>query len=136
MRGEALATLGQHEAAIGLWRAVAERGVTSRARLDAFTCWGRSLLERGDLEGSAGVLELCRVALEAEARVMTDEGRKLRVLLRHHLFDGALRRQVVSRYREREVFFDRYVALQGLNVCARSILCDTVTRIFIAKLFL
>ena len=97
-RGVALWELGRTDSAVATWRAVAEDGVTPRARLDAFECWGQRLLDDGDLEGAAGVLHLCRVSLSGASLEWTERGYELRALLQNSRLASAIRRGVHLRH--------------------------------------
>lgn len=89
--------MGLRDSAMETWRAVAVDGLTPRSRLDAFVCWGRLLLDEGDLEGAAGVLHLCRTSLNERVRESTEQGRELRALLRCSPLVTAIRREVLRR---------------------------------------
>jgi len=98
--GRALDLMGESALAVKTWRGVAQDGRSSIPRLDAFECWGKHLLVQGDLEGAAGVLERCRVALEVNAQEMTRSGTVLRERLISSSFARAIRLETLCRYRE------------------------------------
>ena len=97
LRGTSLKVRGEGDAAVRLWREVAEGGVTTRARVDAFERWGRELLNCGDIEGAAGVLHLCRETMSVTALEATAQGREVRVLLRRSSLASSIRRAMCSR---------------------------------------
>ena len=92
LRGVALASSGEVESALSLWREVALTGVTPRARVDAFERWGSELLCRGDVAGAAGVLHQCRSALSLAAAAETTSGLELRRRLRLSSLARSIRR--------------------------------------------
>lgn len=98
--GRALEVMGESALAVQTWRGVAQDGRSSIPRLDAFECWGKHLLMKGDLEGAAGVLEHCRVALEVDAQEMTAAGAVLRARLISSSFARSIRLETLCRYRK------------------------------------
>jgi hypothetical protein len=104
LRGVSLKEQGESSAAVRLWREVAERGVTPRARIDAFERWGEELLSDGDIDGAAGVLHLCRVRLSVAALEATAQGHEVRVLLRRSSLATSIRHALCRRQRERPTF--------------------------------
>ena len=98
--GRALDLMGESALAVKAWRSVAQDGLSSAPRLDAFDCWGEHLLMRGDLEGAAGVLERCRVALGVNAHEMTAAGAVLRERLMNSSLAQSIRRETFYRYRD------------------------------------
>ena len=92
LRGVALASSGEPESALRVWREVALTGVTPRVRIDAFERWGSELLRRGDVAGAAGVLHQCRCALSLAAAAETSSGLELRRRLRLSSLARSIRR--------------------------------------------
>ncbi len=79
--GRIKAKLGRHVEARRSWERVAREGASPLIRIDAFEAWADSLISAEDLEGAAGVLELCRRELQA----MGDERTRLGLRVRHAL---------------------------------------------------
>jgi len=80
--------LGRAEDARQAWTRVAEQGRDALARVRAFDELALLLLEAGDLEGAAGVLDRCLAALSARALEETEEGERVRsALLRMRIVD-------------------------------------------------
>jgi len=70
--------LGARELARGLWERVARRAEDPLARVEAFDLLARDLVEDGDLEGAAGMLDRCRRELAPIAREQTRRGERVR----------------------------------------------------------
>ena len=102
--GFALKERGESSAAVRSWREVAEEGVTPRARIEAFERWGEELLLKGDIDGAAGVLHLCRKKLSGAALEATAQGQEVRLLLRRSALATSIRRAMCQRQSERPTF--------------------------------
>lgn len=76
--GRVLADAGQPAAARTLWERLSQGAVDPLHRVRAFDDWGLSLVEEGDLEAAAGVLDRCRRALGERAGELTDLGGRVR----------------------------------------------------------
>ncbi|MBL8862483.1 MAG: hypothetical protein JNK02_10790 [Planctomycetes bacterium] len=76
-----LAELGRSADAIRVWSRVADHGDDPLDRIRAHDAWAGELLERGDLEGSAGVLARCREALADAAQEESRLGERVRAAL-------------------------------------------------------
>jgi hypothetical protein len=79
------------------WTRVAEQGSDPLARIEAFDELALLLLERGDPEGAAGMLDRCLVTLSARALEETSEGERVRNALLRMRVVGALRRALAER---------------------------------------
>lgn len=96
------ARLGREREARGSWERVARRGRDPLERVRAFDAWASSLVESGDLEAAAGVLELCRGELGAVAEEETQLGLRVQRALEGMRSAEELRRAVAERYRRRQ----------------------------------
>lgn len=86
--GTSWKALGLLEDARRTWRRVAEQGTDVLARVTAYDELGRLLIEAGDLEGAAGLLDECLRALSGRALEETEEGERLRrALLRMRIVE-------------------------------------------------
>lgn len=77
-RARLQARLGRDREARASWERVARDGFDSFDRLEAFDAWALHLIERGDLEGAAGVLGLCGELLAERLAEETRHGERLR----------------------------------------------------------
>ena len=77
-RGRVLEELGRPRDARRSFERAARNGVAPVQRVRAFDAWAASLVEEGDLEAAAGVLELCRESLQARAAERTLLGLRVR----------------------------------------------------------
>lgn len=77
-RARLQARLGREREARASWESVARDGFDSFDRLEAFDAWALHLIERGDLEGAAGVLGLCSELLAERLAEQTRHGERLR----------------------------------------------------------
>ena len=80
---------------------VARRGADPVDRIRAFDAWTSSLIDQSDLEGAAGVLELCRSSLRDVALEETALGERVREALERMRSVGRLAREVEERLRRR-----------------------------------
>lgn len=79
--GRVQARLGRAPDAIRAWRRVAEGDGDVFDRLRAYDKWGLALIDAGDLEGAAGVLESCRKSFRERALEKSEHGERLRAAL-------------------------------------------------------
>jgi len=93
--------LGRTADARRLWERVAREGADPLDRIRAFDAWALSLLEEQDLEGAAGVLELCRSALRDVSLEETRLGTKVRASLERMRSVDRLVRAIQARQRRR-----------------------------------
>ena len=93
--------LGRPADARRLWERVAREGVDPLDRIRAFDQWALSLLEAEDLEGAAGVLELCRSALRDVSLEETRLGTRVRAALERMRSSDRLVRAIRARHRHR-----------------------------------
>jgi tetratricopeptide (TPR) repeat protein len=94
--------LGRTEDARQVWKRVAEQGTDALARIRAFDELGLLLLEAGDLEGAAGMLDRALASLSSRALEETEEGERVRnALLGMRLVDALQR--AIARRRTRDV---------------------------------
>lgn len=77
-RGRVLEELGRPVDARRAYERAARQGVGPVQRVRAFDAWTGSLVDAGDLEGAAGVLELCRTSLAPFAAERTLLGLRVR----------------------------------------------------------
>lgn len=78
----------RHEDARRAWKLVATEGVSALDRILAYDDWALSLVRAGDLEGAAGLLSSCKLALRDVALEETHEGERVRrALLRMRVVD-------------------------------------------------
>ena len=77
-RARLQARLGREREARASWERVARDGFDSFDRIEAFDAWALHLVERGDLEGAAGVLGLCGELLAERLEERTRHGERLR----------------------------------------------------------
>lgn len=77
-RARLQARLGREREACAGWEHVAREGFDSFDRLEAFDEWALHLVERGDLEGAAGVIGLCGELLAERLAEQTRQGDRLR----------------------------------------------------------
>lgn len=89
--------LGARELARALWRDVAESARDPLQRIEAFDFLAGELVESGDLEGAAGMLERCRQVLFEDSAELTERGRRVR----DALTDMGSRRALVGAVRRR-----------------------------------
>jgi tetratricopeptide (TPR) repeat protein len=95
--GTAWKALERLDDARAAWTRVAEQGSDPLARIEAFDELALLLLERGDPEGAAGMLDRCLVTLSARALEETSEGERVRNALLRMRVVGALRRALAER---------------------------------------
>ncbi len=93
--------LGRPGDARRCYERVARRGADPVDRIRAFDAWASSLIDRSDLEGAAGVLELCRSSLRDVALEETALGERVREALERMRSVGRLAREVEERLRRR-----------------------------------
>ena len=94
--------LGRPADARRCWERVARNGEDPVSRIAAFDAWAHSLVAGRDLEGAAGVLELCRAELEDVALEETRLGLRVRSALERMSSVNRLKRAIESRLRKRE----------------------------------
>lgn len=88
---------GRFDAARRLWERVARTAEDPVERVRAYDLLALALIERGDLEGAAGVLESCRGALRDVASEETQSGARVRGALTQMRAVESLRKSVVRR---------------------------------------
>jgi len=99
--GRVHASLGRGADARRAYERVARDGVDPTERVRAFDAWADSLIDEGDLEGAAGVLELCRVSLDDVALEETELGQRVREALERMSSVERLVGEVEERLRRR-----------------------------------
>lgn len=95
--GTAWRALERLDDARAAWTRVAEQGGDAFARIQAFDELALLLLEHGDLEGAAGMLDRCLVALTPHALEETEHGERVHGALLRMRVVGELRRAIASR---------------------------------------
>ena len=95
--GRVHADAGRFEEAWRLWESVVTLAEDPVDRVQAFDLLALALIERGDLEGAAGVLERCRVASSDVAREETQLGVRVRNALAQMRAVESLRKSVATR---------------------------------------
>jgi tetratricopeptide (TPR) repeat protein len=84
------------------YKRAALKGVDALRQVRAFDVWMDVLVEQGELEGAAGVLELCRQSLREKALEKSTQGTRVRAALDSMRSPGRLARAVAERHRRRK----------------------------------
>lgn len=100
-QGRVLNELRRPEQARRCFERAARRGVAPLQRVRAFDAWAGNLIDAGDLEGAAGVLDLARVSLHDAAEELSTLGLRVRAALEGMRSPGRLAREVARRLEER-----------------------------------
>lgn|GEM_PF-1539057 len=98
--GRVHAQLGRPRDARRCYERAARRGVDPVQRVRAFDAWAQSLVDGGDLEGAAGVIELCRGSVAAYAEEESELGLRVRAALERMRSVESVRREVERRRSE------------------------------------
>jgi tetratricopeptide (TPR) repeat protein len=95
--GRVHARMGRPQAAARCYERAAGAGVDPVQRVRSFDAWAESLIDRGDLEGAAGVLEQCRQASRRYASEQTQLGLRVRGALEAMRSVSRLKREIELR---------------------------------------
>lgn len=100
-QGKVHGVLGRAEDARRCYQRAADGGVDPIQRIRAFDAWADVLVSQGELEGAAGVLDRCRLALKSKAEELSTLGKRVRGALDHMRAPGKLALAVAERRRRR-----------------------------------
>lgn len=95
--GRVHATLERPLDAARCYERAARQGVDPLQRTRAFDAWANALIDGQDLEGAAGVLELCRESLRAQAQEESQLGVRLRACMEAMKSTPRLKREIEAR---------------------------------------